>query len=148
MRRAWSSRTVGWVSLAIVAILAVLVVEARRTAPVRGSLRTFTGLIAAANHGDREAAERLCTTRFLRESPIVAAPEGGFVGLPRGIHPNFRAWRAGDAVWVCPTNRIGPVFQFREENGLWRFDGLIGRLDANGGVDRLALPGVEHQQDD
>lgn len=50
------------------------------------------------------------------------------MGLPRYINKNFQAWRQGAAVWLCPSNRIGPVYQLVKEQGRWKFDGLVGIL--------------------
>ena len=126
-RRAW---LVG--SLIVMALAGGLAVEVVRTAPVRGAVRAFTELIAAANRQDVAAARRLCSARYLRTHDPAPAVEGGLVGLPRNIHPNFRAWRRGDAVWLCPTNRVGPVFQFVVEGHSWRFDGPVGLLRGPG----------------
>ena len=65
------------------------------------------------------------------------AHEGGIVGLPRNIHKNFQAWRQGPNVWLCPTNRVGPVYQFVRESGSWRFDGPVGILRGRGEFVRL-----------
>ena len=55
---------------------------------------------------------RLCSSRYLSTRSLSLGPEGGIVGLPRTINKNFQAWREGPNVWICPTNRIGPVYQF------------------------------------
>ena len=122
----------------VVGVLAVaLIVTAVRTGPVRGSVRAYTELIGAANRQDVEAARRLCSSRYVRTHPLRTAPEGGIVGLPRNIHKNFQAWHEGPDVWLCPTNRVGPVYQFVRESGAWRFDGPVGLLRGNGRVDRF-----------
>ena len=46
---------------------------------------------------------------------------------PPGLAP-------GPHVWVCPTNRVGPIFQFVFEEGVWKFDGPIGALRPRGKV--------------
>ena len=74
----------------------------------------------------------MCTARYLQAHPLAVAAEGGIAGIPRNINKNFQAWREGANVWVCPTNRIGPVYQFVFENGSWRFDGPVGILRAWG----------------
>jgi hypothetical protein len=56
------------------------------------------------------------------------------VGLPRNIHKNFQAWRHGKDVWICPTDRVGPIYQFVFEAGAWRFDGPVGILRARGEI--------------
>lgn len=108
--------------------------EVVTTQPVRAAMRTLSELFTIANRPDLSETERLtrarslCTARYVRAHPLVVASEGGIVGIPRNINKNFRAWRQGPNVWVCPTNRIGPVYQFVFENGDWRFDGPVGIL--------------------
>jgi hypothetical protein len=100
---------------------------------VRESVRVYTELIAAANRQDVEAAGRLCSARYLAGHPLRPARSGGLVGFPRNIpHQNFQAWREGPNVWICPTNRVGPVYQFVHERGGWRFDGPVGILRGRG----------------
>jgi hypothetical protein len=83
-------------------------------------------VVTEAQRGESlDAARRLCTTRYLATRPLSLGPEGGIAGLPRTVHPRFQAWREGPNVWICPTNRLGPVYQFVNEDGQWRFDGLI-----------------------
>lgn len=103
------------------------------TAPVRGAVRSFTLLLNAVNRGEVEEVRALCSSRYLASHELELAPEGGVTGFPRGMHKNFRAWREGGDVWICPTNRVGPVFRFVREGGGWRFDGLAGVLDGRGG---------------
>jgi hypothetical protein len=126
-----------WIGLAAGLLIGLVVIEFVRTAPVRGAVRTYTKLIASANRQDLAAARDLCSIRYLRDHPLATAPEGGIVGLPRGIHPNFRAWREGEAVWLCPTNRVGPVFRFVHEGRRWKFDGPVGLLGPDGRVEVL-----------
>lgn len=114
------------------ALAAVVVGVAAWTAPVRDAVRSYTELIRAANRQDIPGAEALCTARFRARHPFRASAEGGIVGLPRGIHPNFQVWRQGEHVWLCPRNRVGPVYQFAFEEGAWRFDGLVGLLRGRG----------------
>jgi hypothetical protein len=115
---------------AAIAILlaAGFIVMAVRTAPVRQAVAKYTELLGAVNRQDVDAVRRLCSSRYLSSHPIVAAEEGGIVGMPRNIHKNFQAWRQGAHVWLCPTNRVGPVYQFVHERGAWRFDGPVGLL--------------------
>ena len=120
---------------AVVALAAVLAWEIARTAPVRGAVLAYTELLGAANRQDLAAVRRLCTARYLRAHPPEGAPEGGVVGLPRNVHANFQAWRQGPHVWLCPTNRVGPIYQFVREDGRWRFDGPIGWLGPRGQVE-------------
>jgi hypothetical protein len=124
------------VALAAAALVGILVaavaVEAARTAPVRGAVRAYSMLIAAANRGDLEAVRAVCTEGYLASHPVEAADEGGLVGLPRGIHKNFRAWREGPDVLLCPTDpreRVRPVYRLVERGGAWKFDGLAGQLE-------------------
>jgi hypothetical protein len=63
---------------------------------------------------------------------LILAAEGGISGIPRNLNKNFQAWRNGPNVWICVTNRVGPVYQFVEENGEWRFDGPIAILRPHG----------------
>lgn len=138
----WGPGKRGLWALAAAGLLLVVVLvwwEAARTAPVRDAVRTYTALISAANRGDIEAANRLCTARFLATHPLKPAGGGGLTGLPRGIHKNFRAWQEGPRVWLCPTSPESlarPVYQLRVEAGEWRFDGLIGHLRPGGIVER------------
>jgi hypothetical protein len=101
---------------------------------VRGAMRACSELFTIANRPDMSedarlsAARSLCSARYLRAHPLAVAAEGGIIGMPRNINKNFKAWREGPHVWICPTNRVGPVYQFVFENGGWRFDGLIAIL--------------------
>ncbi|HMB02311.1 MAG TPA: hypothetical protein VKP69_01060 [Isosphaeraceae bacterium] len=120
------------------ALGAGLAATALWTRPVRRAVATYTELISLANRpdlepGDRlDRARRLCSARYLRTHRLTPAGEGGIVGLPRNIHKNFQAWRQGPNVWICPTNRIGPVYQFVPEGKGWRFDGPVGVLRPRG----------------
>jgi hypothetical protein len=111
-----------------------LAFEVVSTQPVRGAIRTLSELFTVANRPDLSDTERLtkaaslCTARYLQAHPFAVAAEGGLKGVPRNINKNFKAWREGPNVWICPTNRIGPVYQFVFENGIWRFDGPVGIL--------------------
>ena len=95
-----------------------LAIEVITTGPVRGSIRSLSELFTIANRPDLTADQRLaaarslCTARYREAHPLALAAEGGIVGIPRNINKNFQAWREGPNVWVCPTNRIGPVYQF------------------------------------
>jgi len=119
-------------AMVAIALIAGIIGEVVWTRPERESVGTFTELIDAANLPDLSRARRLCSASYLRRHALEAAPEGGLVGLPRTIHKNFQAWRHGQNVWLCPSNRIGPVFQFVFEDGRWKFDGPIGLLQARG----------------
>ncbi len=99
-----------------IALLAIgLVYEIRQTRPVRDAVRTYTDLISAANRRDLVALRSLCTDRYAAHHAFKLADEGGVIGFPRNIHKNFQAWREGNEVWLCPTNRVGPVFWFVED---------------------------------
>jgi hypothetical protein len=128
---------------AAAAVMALVVGLAAWTAPTRGAVAAYTALIAAANRQDLSTARSLCTPRYLNAHELRAAPDGGLVGLPRNIHKNFQAWRNGPNVWLCPTNRVGPVYQFVFDSGAWRFDGPIGVLAPGGRVERLDESAVE-----
>lgn len=103
-----------------------------QTRPTREAVATYTALLAAANRQDIAGAERLCSNRYLQSHSLRPAAEGGIVGLPRNIHKNFQVWRQDANVWVCPTNRVGPVYQFVRERDVWRFDGPVGLLRGHG----------------
>jgi hypothetical protein len=132
--------------LAIVALVgAGLVFEIVSTRSVREAVRTYTELVSLGNRSilseaqrleTLEAARALCSTRFRDSGRLSLGPEGGIAGLPRTINKNFQAWREGENIWICPTNRIGPVYQFVKENGRWRFDGLVAILRPKGQVVR------------
>ena len=131
-RRAWA------LGLAVAAVLAAaLAGMVAWTAPVRRAVRAYTALLAAANRQDLDALRRLCSARYLRAHALRPAAEGGVVGIPRNIHPNFQAWRDGPDVLLCPTNRVGPIYRFVLERGAWRFDGPVGVLVGRGQVVRL-----------
>ena len=118
---------------AVVSVVAALAAEVVATRPVRGAVRAFFELIAIANREDEErieAARPYFSSRYLASHPIQPAAEGGLVGLPRSIHRNFQAWRQGDEIWLCPSNRVGSVYRLVEEGGRWRFDGLAGLLQS------------------
>jgi hypothetical protein len=111
-----------------VLVVGVLAGVAAWTRPTRESVRAFTELLAAVNRQDASAAARLCSRRYVAAHPIRPAAEGGLVGFPRNIHKNFQVWREDGDVWLCPTNRTGPVYRFVREDGRWRFDGPVGIL--------------------
>jgi hypothetical protein len=118
-------------------LIFALAAEIAWTAPMRGAVRTYHALLAAANRQpepDADAAGRLCSSRFRRVHGLWPARAGGFIGLPRSIHKNFQVWRHGRDVWLCPTNRAGPVYRFVREEGRWKFDGLVGQLLPTGRV--------------
>jgi hypothetical protein len=131
------------ISSAIILLAAAgLAYEIISTRPVREAVRVYSELVSTGNRTDLSdverltAARRLCSARYLSSGSLSVGPEGGIGGLPRTINKNFQSWREGPNVWICPTNRIGPVYQFISENGHWRFDGLIAILRAQGEIIR------------
>ena len=126
---------VGAITLIVIGGLAFEIVT---TQPVRGAMRTCAELFTLANRPGLSEVERLqaaralCSSRYLETHTLAVAAEGGLVGIPRNLNKNFQAWREGPNVWICPTNRIGPVYQFVFEGGAWRFDGPVGILRAWG----------------
>jgi len=134
---------VALISTAITAILiAGLAYEIVTTQPVRGAVRTCSELFTIANRPGLtdsqrlEAAKSLCSKHYLETHTLAVARGEGLVGIPRNINKNFQAWRQGPNVWICTTNRIGPVYQFVYEAGRWRFDGLVALLRARGEIVR------------
>jgi hypothetical protein len=131
-------RPAPWLAiLAVAAAIGLIAAEVVWTAPVRGGVRCFTALIAAANTQDLATARRLCTQRYLQSHALRPSVEGGLMGLPRNISKNFQAWRHEREVWICPTNRVGPVYRLVRERSDWRFDGPIGLLLPGGQVEPL-----------
>jgi hypothetical protein len=118
----------------VAALIVALIATSVRTRPVRRSVIAFTELLAAANLQDLPRARGLCSRRYLAGHPLRASEEGGIVGLPRNMHPNFQAWREGPHVWICPTNRVGPIYQFVLEGDAWKFDGPVGLLRGRGQI--------------
>jgi hypothetical protein len=130
-----------WVMVALVAAGLLVALSARSIQSLmmtRGGVATFTRLLASGNAGDLDAVRSLCTRRYLESHRVALSSEGGVVGLPRVIHKNFQAWVEGDQVWLCPTDRVGPVYRLVIEAGDWKFDGLVGLLGAGGRVEPLA----------
>jgi hypothetical protein len=133
------------IAAAITTLLAAgLAVEVITTGPVRGAVRTCSELFTLANRPGLddsqrlEAARALCSARYLEAHPLAVAPGEGLVGIPRNINKNFQAWRDGPNVWICTTNRVGPIYQFVYERGRWRFDGLAGILRPWGEIVRTS----------
>ncbi|MGO9922108.1 MAG: hypothetical protein ACLQIB_46350 [Isosphaeraceae bacterium] len=130
-------------------VLAWLAFEIITTGPVRGALHTCAELLTIANRPgvsepDRLAAARkLCSQRYLQTHQLAVADgnDGGLVGFPRNFNKNFKAWREGPNVWICPTNRdnpVRPVYQFVFEDGGWRFDGPVAILRPWGQIVRTS----------
>ena len=97
----------------------------------------YTQLLSASFQGNLPRLRELCSARYLASHELKKSAEGGVVGFPRGIHKNFQVWQKGEAMWLCPTNRVGPIYQFVRERSDWRFDGPIGLLGTGGRVDRM-----------
>ena len=112
----------------------------RRLATTRGAVHTYARLIACANAQDLVAIRSLCTDRYLSNHEIKAARQGGVVGLPRQIHPNYQVWVEGDQVWLCQGNRVGLVVRFVWVAGRWLYDGEVGLLKGDG---RIVVPDPE-----
>jgi hypothetical protein len=135
----------------VLVLLGGLAYEIVATGPVRGALRTCAELFTLANRPNLQPDERiaaaraLCSRRYLQTHKLdVAEDRQGLVGIPRNLNKNFNAWREGANVWICPTNRVGPVYQFVLEDGSWRFDGPVGILRPGGEVIPMAdLPEPE-----
>jgi hypothetical protein len=129
-RTPWKDAVARWGAVCgIVALIsAVLGYLAVSTWETRKAVRSYTQMTVAVNAQDLDALRKLCTRRYLSVHTLSPAKEGGVVGFPRMIHKNFQAWREGEAVWVCPTNRVGPIYQFLVEDGQWKYDGVIGLL--------------------
>ena len=134
-------------SVAIAIAVGVLLIggmafEVITTQPVRGAMRALSELFTIGNRPDLTDTERLtaarslCTARYLLAHPLAVAAEGGLVGFPRNINKNFKAWREGPNVWICPRDRFGLVYQFVFEDGRWRFDGLVADLGPRGEIVR------------
>ena len=134
MTEARKSRRFLWIVLGLTAAAVAVGFEITLTAPVREAVRCYTDLISAANRRDLHAARALCTDHYLATHNLKLAQEGGMIGLPRNIHKNFQAWREGKDVWLCPTNRVGPVFRFVKGSSGWKFDGVVGQLMPGGRV--------------
>jgi hypothetical protein len=128
----------------VLLLLGGLAFEIISTQPVRGAVRTCSELFTIANRNDLTDAERLkaartlCSTSFLQDHPLALAVEGGIVGIPRNINVHFKAWREGPNVWICPRDRVGPIYQFVFENGGWRFDGLVAYMGPYGKIERTS----------
>jgi hypothetical protein len=125
----------------VLTLIAGIAYEIARTRPARGALRTCSELFTAANRPDLRPEQRiataraLCTRRYLSTHELDVAQDGqGLVGIPRNLNKNFKVWKEGADVWICPTNRVGPVYRFVLEDGAWRFDGLVGILGPMGQV--------------
>ncbi len=128
----------------VIVACAGLAYEIAATRPVREAVRVYSELVSLGDQTDLPEADRLgmarqlCSRRYLAAHELAFGPEGGIAGLPRTINKNFQAWRDGPNVWICPTNRVGAVFQFIPEDGGWRFDGLVAYLRAWGELIRTS----------
>jgi len=136
-RPGFRSRRILAVFAVVALAIGLLAFEIRLTRPVRDAVRVYTELISAANRRDLDSARALCTDRYLAGHRLELAEEGGMIGLPRNINKNFQAWREGSEVWLCPTNRVGPIYRFVQVSGRWRFDGVVGQLLPGGRVEPM-----------
>ena len=131
-------RIVALTVLIAIALLGSLWYEIIATRPVRAAVRTCSELFTIANRPGLSDAERLraatalCSRAYRAKHPLSLAAEGGIRGIPRNLNKNFQAWRYGPNVWICITNRVGPVYQFVEEDTRWRFDGPVAILRPQG----------------
>jgi hypothetical protein len=137
-------RVVFLIATIVLVLLGALAFEVISTQPVRGAVRTCSELFTIANRDGLtdtqrlSAARVLCSTRYLKEHPLALAPEGGIAGIPRNINMHFKAWHEGPNIWICPRDRIGPVYQFVFEDGSWRFDGLVAYIGRYGEIERTS----------
>ena len=137
-----------WIgAAAVLAAILGLVTMAVTTAPTRGAVRSYSRLLAAANSQDVDAARAVCSSRYNASHILKPATDGGIVNLPRNIHKNFKVWKSGPNVWLCPTNRTGPVYQFVYEGEDWRFDGPIGHMMPGNVLVRLEDAGAAELPD-
>ena len=146
------TRTIAIAAAVVVLLLAGLAFEVITTQPVRGAMRTCSELFTIANRPDLTSSERLdaaralCSDRYVKAHPLAVSPEGGIKGIPRNINMHFKAWREGPNVWVCPRDRVGPVYQFVYHDGRWRFDGAVALIQRSGQMIRtseIAEPAAE-----
>ena len=126
-----------WVQLGLIGVAVALALVfatrgVRNLITTRGAVATYSRLIASANAGDIAAVRALCSARYGRDNPLELAREGGVVGFPRQIHPNFQVWSEGAEVWLCPGNRVGTVYRFVREGETWKYDGPVGMLRSDG----------------
>ena len=132
---------------AVAAASALLAFEVLATRPEREAVRSLSELMTLANLPDLSVDELtrrasfLCSRHYLETHTLEPAPEGGLVGFPRNLNKNFKVWRERGNVWIRPTDRVGPVYQFVEEAGRWKFDGPVGILDPQGAF----IPAAELQ---
>ena len=128
MVRAWAALAPGG-GIGLAVAMPGWIGELRAT---HGAVAAYVDLISSANLGDLDGVRRVCSSRYRGTHTIKAAKEGGVVGFPRNMHKNFQAWRRGDDVLLCPTNRVGPVYRFVREGDAWKFDGPAGILGPGG----------------
>jgi len=115
----------------------VLIRGVRNLAMTRKAVTSYARLIVAGNVGDLAMVRSLCSSRYLETHPLEVAQEGGVVGFPRQIHPNYQVWVEGADVWLCSGNRMGQVVRFVSEAGAWKYDGLAGMLRGDGRVEPM-----------
>ncbi len=135
----------------VLILLGGLTYEVIATAPVRGAVRTCAELFSAANRPGLKpeqriaAAQALCTRRYLQTPQARRRRRWpGARRRPAQPQQELQGLAPWSDVWICPTNRIGPVYQFVLEDGAWRFDGPVGILRAWGEMIPMEdVPGLE-----
>ena len=96
------------------------------------AMLAFVKLVGAGNAQDLDAARSLCTSGYQARNPLEVSRGGGIVGLPRNIHRNYQVWREREDIYICPTDRVGPIYRIVKESGTWKFDGPVGILRPGG----------------
>ena len=137
MTRPWRSRGVQVAvgALVVVLLIPVVVRTIGNLAVTRRAVAVYARLIASANVGNLAAVRSLCASRYLQEHPLKRSIQGGLVGFPRQIHPNYQVWREGGEVWLCPGNRVGVVVRFVAKAGVWKYAGVVGLLRSDGRIE-------------
>ena len=103
-------------------------------AVTRRAVGVYARLITSANAQDLPAVRSLCAAGYLQAHPIERSKNGGLVGFPRRIHPNYQVWRHKDEVWLCQGNRVGVVVRFVPEGEVWKYAGVVGVLRSDGRI--------------
>ena len=114
--------------------LPILIRSIQNLAVTRRAVGVYARLIASANAQDLAAVRMLCTDRYLKAQPIKRSLQGGVVGFPRQIHPNYQVWRQAGEVWLCQGNRVGSVVRFVDDGEGWKYDGMVGILRSDGQI--------------
>ena len=123
------------VGLLVVGLAVPFVIRTiQNLAVTRRAVAVYARLIAGANAQDLPAVRSLCAARYLQAHPIERSKNGGLVGFPRQIHPNYQVWRQGGEVWLCQGNRVGVVVRFVPEGEVWKYAGVVGILRSDGRI--------------